>query len=41
MYRRVERSKYITMELSEITLLVLREVLYIMHNLMTSGFDDV
>lgn len=29
------------MELSAVTLLVLREVLYIVHNLRASGFDDV
>lgn len=36
--RRVDRSKYFAMELSAITLL---EVIYIMHNLRVSGFDDV
>ena len=41
MYRRVDRSKYFTMELSAVTLLVLREVMYITHNLRASGFDDV
>jgi len=43
MYRRSDRLKYFAMELSAVTLLVLREVIYIyiMHNLRASGFDDV